>query len=168
MRFPFPRGRGDNRRKQPCIREGERDDTGLELAERPIVAWVSRHPFRDRVFATGIKRAYDDTCAMSGLKIIKGGGRAEAQAAYIQPVKDNGPRSLRNGVVLSSTFHWMFDCGLISIDDDYGLLLKRDAIPSGVLSLVNRDRRLRVPEERVYWPHRRFLEWHREEVFGVS
>ena len=133
--------------------------------DRSIVEWVSHRPFRDRVFATGIKRAYDNTCAMSGLRIINGGGRAEAQAAQIQPVKDNGPDSLRNGVALSSTVHWMFDRGLISIDDDYGLLLRSDAIPSGVLGLVNRDRRLRVPEERIYWPHRRFLEYHREHVF---
>ena len=156
---------GDDKWKRPGIREGERHDTGLELVDRPIVERVSRRRFRDRVFATGIRRAYDNTCAMSGLRIINGGGRAEAQAAHIQPVKDNGPDSLRNGVALSSTFHWMFDRGLISIDDDYGLLLKRDAIPSSVLGLVNRDRRLRVPDQRIYWPHRRFLEYHREHVF---
>ena len=69
---------------------------------------LSRRPFRDRVFSTGIKRAYDNTCAISGLRIINGGGRAEAQAAHIQPVHANGPGSLRNGVALSSTFHWMF------------------------------------------------------------
>lgn len=88
---------GDDRRKRPGIREGARQDTGLELVDRPIVEWVSRRPFRDRVFATGIKRAYDNTCAMSSLRIINGGGRAEAQAAHIQPVKANGPDSLRNG-----------------------------------------------------------------------
>ena len=117
------------------------------------------------MFATGIKRAYDNICAMSGLRIINGGGRAEAQAAHIRPVDANGPDSVRTGVALSSTFHWMVDRGLVSIDDDFGLLLKGDAIPSGVMSLVNRDGRLRVPEERVYWPHRRLLEWHRERVF---
>ncbi len=75
----------------------------------------------NRVFSTGIKRAYDNTCAISGLLIINGGGRAEAQAAHIRPVHANGPDSLQNGVALSSTFHWMFDRGLISIDDDYSL-----------------------------------------------
>ena len=156
---------GDNERERFGIREGVGRGTGLELVDRPIIERLSRRPFRDRVFATGIKRAYDNTCAMSGLRIINGGGRAEAQAAHIRPVEANGPDSLRNGVALSSTFHWMFDRGLVSIDDDYRLLLKRDAIPSGVMGLVNRDGRLKVPEERVYWPHPRFLEWHREEVF---
>lgn len=157
---------GVDEQERPGIREGRRHNRGLELADRPVVERLSRRPFRDRVFAAGIKRAYDNTCAISGLRIINGGGRAEAQAAHIQPVKANGPDSLRNGVALSSTFHWMFDRGLISVDDDYGLLLKKDAIPDSVLGLVNRDRRLRVPKERMYWPHRRFLEYHREEVFG--
>ena len=132
--------------------------------DRPIIERLSRRPFRDRVFATGIKRAYDNTCAISGLRIINGGGRAEAQAAHMQPVAENGPDSLRNGVALSSTFHWMFDRGLISIDDDYRLLLKRNAIPGSVLSLVNDDRRLRLPDQGIYYPHPCFLEYHREHV----
>ncbi len=77
----------------------------------------------------------------------------------------DGPDSHRNGVALSSTFHCMFDRGLISIDDDYSLLFKRNAVPGNVLSLVNPDGRLRVPEQEIYRPHRQFLEYHREQVF---
>ncbi len=154
------------RRERFGIREGiHTDPGGLELTDRPIIERLSRRPFRDRVFATGIKRAYDNTCAISGLRIINGGGRAEAQAAHIRPVHANGPDSLRNGVALSSTFHWMFDRGLISVDDDYTLLFKRNAIPGNVLSLVNPNGQLRLPEQETYRPHRRFLEYHREHVF---
>ena len=157
---------GIDKRERFGIREGVHPDPGrLELVDRPLIERLSRRPFRDRVFSTGIKRAYDNTCAISGLRIINGGGRAEAQAAHIRPVHANGPDSLRNGVALSSTFHWMFDRGLISIDDDYSLLFKRNAVPGNALSLVNRDRRLRVPEQEIYRPHRRFLEYHREHVF---
>ena len=157
---------GTAERERLRIREGVRRDPGLlELADRPIIERLSRRPFRDRVFATGIKRAYDNTCAISGLRIINGGGRAEAQAAHIRPVHANGPDSLRNGVALSSTFHWMFDRGLISIDDDYSLLFKRNAVPGSVLALVNPNGRLRVPEQEIHRPHRRFLEYHRERVF---
>ena len=157
---------GIDKRERFGIREGVHRHPGrLELTDRPIIERLSRRPFRDRVFSTGIKRAYDNTCAISGLRIINGGGRAEAQAAHIRPVHANGPDSLRNGVALSSTFHWMFDRGLISIDDDYSLLFKRNAVPGNALSLVNRDRRLRVPEQEIYRPHRRFLEYHREHVF---
>ena len=121
---------GTAERERFVIREGVHPDPGrLELADRPLIERLSRRPFRDRVFSTGIKRAYDNTCAISGLRIINGGGRAEAQAAHIRPVHANGPDSLRNGVALSSTFHWMFDRGLISIDDDYSLLFKRNSVP---------------------------------------
>ena len=157
---------GTAERERFGIREGVHPDAGrLELSDRPIIERLSRRPFRDRVFSTGIKRAYDNTCAISGLRILNGGGRAEAQAAHIRPVHANGPDSLRNGVALSSTFHWMFDRGLVSIDDDFSLLFKRNAVPGNVLSLVNRDRLLRVPEQEIYRPHRRFLEYHREHVF---
>ena len=111
---------GTAERERFGTREGVHRHPGrLELVDRPIIERLSRRPFRDRVFSTGIKRAYDNTCAISGLRIINGGGRAEAQAAHIRPVHANGPDSLRNGIALSSTFHWMFDRGLISIDDDY-------------------------------------------------
>ncbi len=153
-------------RERLGIRERLLPDPGrMELTDRPIIERLSRRPFRDRVFAAGVKRAYDNACAISGLRIINGRGRAEAQAAHIRPVHDNGPDSPRNGVALSSTFHWMFDRGLISVDDDYSLLFKANAVPENVLSLVNRDGRLRVPEQEIYRPHPRFLEYHREHVF---
>ena len=162
---------GIDARQRFGIREGMRRDSGdWELvdrpyAERPIIEQLSRRRFRDRAFTRGIRRAYDNTCAMSGLRIINGGGRPEAQAAHIQPVSDKGPDSLRNGVALSSTFHWLFDRGLVSIDDDFKLLLKENAIPGGVLSLLNRDRQLRMPRLEIHRPHPRFLEYHREHVF---
>ena len=76
-----------------------------------------------------------------------------------------GLDNLRNEVALSSTLHWMFDRGLVSIDDDYSLLFKRNAIPESALSLVNSDRRLRLPDQGIYCPYPRFLEYHREHVF---
>ena len=146
------------------LREGASDDDQL-LRDRPFVDQISHRPFRDRVFATGVKRAYDNTCAISGLRIINGRGRAEAQAAHIRPVKDDGPDSVRNGLALSATVHWMFDRGLISINDDYTLLLKKVSIPDSALNLINPQRRLRLPAQPRDYPHRRFLQFHRKHVF---
>ena len=135
------------------------------VREREVVYSVSQRRFRDRAFSTAIRRHYGGTCAFSGLRIVNGGGRPEVQAAHIRPVADRGPDSVRNGLALSSTFHWMFDRGLISVNDDYSLLLKRSAIPSRVLSLVNRDGTLRLPSRPAYRPHRRFLAYHRERIY---
>lgn len=146
------------------LREGAFDDEQL-LRDRPFVEQISYRPFRDRVFATGVKRAYENTCAISGLRILNGGGRAEAQAAHIRPVAESGPDSVRNGLALSATVHWMFDRGLISIADDYTLLLTRASIPDNALRLINPQRRLRLPAQRRDYPHRRFLRFHRRYVF---
>jgi putative restriction endonuclease len=133
--------------------------------ERPIIETVVSRPFRDRAFARQIQDVYDKRCAMTGLRIINGGGRAEAQAAHIQPVHRNGPDSIRNGLALSSTVHWMFDRGLLSIDDDYRILMAKGAVPEDAARLINPDGHLRLPDDSRFQPHRSFLRFHRENVF---
>ena len=133
--------------------------------EHPMIERLVARPFRDAVFSGSVKAAYHDTCAFTGLKIINGGGRSEAQAAHIRPVASRGPDSLRNGVALCATMHWMFDRGLISISDKYELLIAEKRVPSQVMHLVNPDRRLIVPGRADQTPHPLFLRWHRENVF---
>ncbi|MDF2812117.1 MAG: hypothetical protein K0S56_3148, partial [Microvirga sp.] len=58
---------------------------------RERVSYLSSRIVRDRVFRRIVLRAYDERCAISGLKLINGGGRAEVAAAHIQPVQANGP-----------------------------------------------------------------------------
>src|SRR5215472_8702470 len=53
--------------------------------DRPIVERISSRPFRDAAFSEAVKSAYENTCAVTGLKIINGGGRPEVQAAHIRP-----------------------------------------------------------------------------------
>ncbi|MCW2349171.1 HNH endonuclease [Sphingobium sp. B12D2B] len=136
-----------------------------EEVDRRIVEQLISRPFRDRAFTAAVKSAYNDTCAMTGLKIINGGGRSEVQAAHIRPVEHRGPDSVRNGIALSGTVHWMFDRGLISIDDDYALLVAQDRLPNTATRLLNRDGKLRLPNRPDLLPHPKFLEYHRREVF---
>ncbi|MDF0660826.1 MULTISPECIES: HNH endonuclease [unclassified Rhizobium] len=133
--------------------------------DRRMVTQVLQRPFRDRAFAAAIKTAYHDTCAITGLKLINGGGRSEVQAAHIRPVADGGPDSVRNGLALSGTVHWMFDRGLISVDDDYRLLIACDGVPDTITRLINLERRLLVPTRADERPHSQFLQYHREQVF---
>jgi len=133
--------------------------------ERQIVERVVARPFRDAAFAVAIKEAYQNTCAMSGLKIINGGGRTEVQAAHIQPVSENGPDSLRNGLALTGTVHWMFDRGLVSIDDDYTILIAKDRLPDAAIRLLNENRRLLLPIREDLRPHRHYLSYHRDNKF---
>lgn len=133
--------------------------------ERPMVETILKRPFRDQAFAEAVKTAYDKTCAMTGLRLINGGGRAEVQAAHIQPVARQGPDSVRNGLALCGTVHWMFDRGLISLDDEYRILKARTGIPEAMDRMLMPDGYLKTPERPDMRPHRHFLEFHREQVF---
>lgn len=139
-------------------------DEPLEEDRRIVEQLISR-PFRDRAFSAAVKDAYGDTCAMSGIKIINGSGRSEVQAAHIRPVEKWGPDSVRNGIALSGTFHWMFDRGLVSVDDDFGLLLAKDRLPDSIDRLLGGNNRLLLPQRLDLRPHPQFLAWHRREIF---
>jgi putative restriction endonuclease len=133
--------------------------------QRPIVELTISRPFRDQAFKRVIRSAYDNRCALTGLRLINGGGRPEVQAAHIMPVASNGPDSVRNGLALSGTIHWLFDRGLVSIDDDQKILLAKKSIPDPLRRLLNSDGKVIVPENPNLHPHPHYLKFHREHVF---
>jgi putative restriction endonuclease len=121
---------------------------------------------RDRVFRSIVLRAYGQRCAITGLRFINGGGRAEVDAAHIRPVERNGPDIVSNGIALSGTAHWMFDRGLISLSDDLEILISRQVNdPDAVRAFVNETGRARPPLRASERPHPHFLSWHRQHCF---
>ena len=59
----------------------------------------------------------------------------------------------------------MFDRGLISIDEDYSILLAKDRLPDTVERLIAGRRHLILPERPDLRPHPKFLAFHRSEIF---
>ena len=134
--------------------------------ERERLTLITSRLVRDRVFRRVVLRAYDERCAVTGLKLINGGGRAEVAAAHIRPVAAHGPDIVSNGIALSGTAHWMFDRGLISLSDDLDILVSRQANdPDGVRGFINRTGRALAPMKLRERPHPPFLKWHRENCF---
>jgi putative restriction endonuclease len=70
---------------------------------RPVLEQLVRRPFRDAAFAKSVVMAYGYSCAVTGLRLINGGGRCEVEAAHIRPVGEGhrGPDSVRNGIARS-------------------------------------------------------------------
>lgn len=140
------------------------------ITEQPRlrVEQLSSRIVRDRLFRRVVLRAYDKRCAVTGLRLINGGGRAEVDAAHIRPVENNGPDILSNGLALSGTAHWMFDRGLISLDDDFRILVSRHVNdPDSARGLINGSGHAIVPPRPSDRPSPHFLQWHRENVFKV-
>jgi putative restriction endonuclease len=135
--------------------------------QRPVIERIMSRPVRDAAFRQAVQAVYQSTCAMTGIKLINGGGRFEVQAAHIRPVAERGPDSIRNGLALSGTVHWMFDRGLVSLGDppDYPILLSRQAVPDSVRRLFNPDMLLRKPADQRFWPAPAYTEFHRTRRF---
>jgi putative restriction endonuclease len=132
--------------------------------ERPIIETILNRKYRDAKFRQQVQTAYDRRCAFTGLRLINGFGRPEVEAAHIKPVAANGPDSVRNGIAVSGTVHWMFDRGMISLRDDCSIMISRH-LNSDVSHLINNDMMAVVPTDVRLRPAPLYLEYHRDCVF---
>lgn len=139
-------------------------DETARAFERPIIELTVSRLFRDWAFKRSVRSAYENRCALTGLRLINGGGRPEVQAAHIMPVASKGPDSVRNGLALSSTFHWLFDRGLVSVDNDHRILVA-EGLPMEVMGLLNSNRRINAPRDPLLCPHPHYLQFHRDNIF---
>ncbi|MEO6841039.1 MAG: HNH endonuclease [Bradyrhizobium sp.] len=130
---------------------------------RRIEQVLLNRKFREASFRWQVCEAYENRCAVTGLRIINGGGRAEVQAAHIWSVASGGPDVVQNGLALSGTVHWLFDRHLISLTDDYGLLVSHNKVPAELRGLFAKQLdRIHLPKEPKLWPHRGYVARHRE------
>ena len=135
-----------------------------EEQERRIVDMLVNRPFRDAAFRRSVVQAYRETCAVTGLRIENGGGRVEVQAAHIWSVADGGPDIVQNGLALSATCHWLFDRHLISLTNDFGLIVSHNRVPGELRSLFAKQLdRIHLPCDERLWPRRDFIARHREK-----
>ncbi|HXI73204.1 MAG TPA: HNH endonuclease [Verrucomicrobiae bacterium] len=141
------------------------EDQPVELAgERRML--VTQRPFRDAAFTRLIQDEYDNTCAMTGLRLVNAGGLCEIEAAHIRPVNEQGPDSGRNGIALARTIHWLFDRHFLSISDAGEILVAKKHVPEKVCALLNPDMKIKTPLSSLCQPHPSFLRHHRERFKG--
>lgn len=136
-----------------------------EYVVHPTVEQIGLRRFRDAAFRRHVRNAYANTCAVTGLRLVNGGGRPEVQAAHIRPVEADGPDTVRNGIALTGTAHWLFDRGLLSFADDYTILVSSRGMRRDLDKLILPERKLRIPANPDLRPHAIYLAWHREHCF---
>jgi putative restriction endonuclease len=130
--------------------------------QRRIAQILLNRKIRDASFRQQVCSAYGDRCAVTGLRIVNGGGKAEVQAAHIWPVADGGPDVVPNGLALCGTAHWLFDRHLIAITDDYRLLIAHNKVPTEARILFEKQlQRIHLPSDQRLWPHPAYLARHR-------
>ena len=145
----------------------------FELDENKKVSYIEKS-IRKRGFRQAVIEAYDNKCAICGLKLHSPDMNIwEVQAAHIIPHSMNGKDDIWNGISMCHIHHWTFDTGWFSILDDYSIKL------SSKIRILNKNygkifntelirgiekSQLYLPENKDNYPHKSALLWHKEKV----
>ncbi|TKT70875.1 HNH endonuclease [Afipia massiliensis] len=128
-----------------------------------IEKMLTNRIIRDASFRGKVYDAYDNRCAVTRLRILDAKGNSEVHAAHIWAVADGGPDVVQNGLALSATVHWLFDRHLISLTDNYELLVADTLVPIEYRTLFAQfGDRIQLPVDPKSWPHPSYLSKHRE------
>ncbi len=78
---------------------------------------------RGSLFKREIPKIYNNTCCISGMKIDAVINVSMIDACHIVPFAESYDDTITNGIALCPNLHRAFDRGLISIDDDYRVVI---------------------------------------------
>jgi putative restriction endonuclease len=140
------------------------DDLGRQMLTEPAAVYSRTVNVTDEaavaersgVFVREVLRAYQSTCAVSGLQLVSTTGAAPLlDACHIVPWSVSYDDTIGNGLVLCPNLHRAFDRHLFWIDADY-----RVRVAEGFGELSGHDygvqrfngQPLRLPNVRAWWP----------------
>lgn len=122
---------------------------------------------RSAVFKREVPRLYNFQCAVSKLRIICSSNAQMVDACHIIPFSISKDDTIKNGISLSPNLHRAFDRGLISLSDEYRLIVSKSILESKSPYSIGQfeGERITLPEERQYYPDPINIRWHRENCF---
>ena len=143
-------------------------DSEPPLTEERVRYTKAKQRVRPAAFRRAVRRHYNERCAVCGTRRETPTGTPEVEAAHIYPRSENGADVVRNGLALCSVHHWAFDCGWLSVDNDYRVLVRDAPERDGYAEFGELEgQRLYLPDDQQYHPHIKFLQEHRE-LHGFS
>ncbi|MYA99248.1 hypothetical protein F4X90_06150, partial [Candidatus Poribacteria bacterium] len=137
------------------------------LSHREVESIQVETPIRSAGFRRAIMNIYEYTCAVCELNIRTANGESMTDAAHIIPFSLSYNDDVRNGISLCKSHHWAFDTGLISLSDEYQVIVSPSIYEQGPTRWMLtelRDKLIRRPEEEQHYPAQEALAWHRERV----
>lgn len=125
---------------------------------------------RSTIFKQKVPRIYNYQCAISGLKVDSTLNVSMVDACHIEPWSVHHNDTIQNGICLTPTLHRAFDRGLISISDDYRVLVSDRFREDGhsTYSLGQfKHKLIHLPKNSEHRPSSHLLENHRR-TFGFD
>jgi len=136
----------------------------------PVPAYGAPTLIRPRlgqgIFRAAVTSAYDRACAVTGEHSLP-----VLEAAHIRPYAQGGRHEVRNGLLLRSDIHRLFDTGYVAVDPDLRFIVSsalKDDFENGRSYYPLHGRQIRVPSDVSEYPDRSHLTWHMENCFRSS
>jgi putative restriction endonuclease len=120
---------------------------------------------RGSVFKRLVPRIYNYTCCISGLRIESTSGIQMIDACHIIPFSESHDDTITNGISLCPNLHRAFDRGLISIDENYRVVVSNAFVENDCDYSIKQFERKEIvlPQKDIYQPSRRGLLFHRKK-----
>ncbi len=126
--------------------------------------YLARARLGQGAFRILVTDAYHRRCAVTGERTLP-----VLEAAHIKPYSESGPNFVRNGLLLRSDIHKLFDIGYVTISPDMRVIVSdkiKEEYENGREYYAHHGQRLvNLPEIANEQPSTEFLEWHNERVF---
>lgn len=136
------------------VNESAFDPSSTEDGRRRIIASVVARQGQSK-FRNDLLERYGGRCMVSGCEV-----EAALEAAHISPYRGERTNHPANGLLLRADLHTLFDLWLLSVDEEWRVLLHPSIHQSSYSDLMGR--RLILPSEESNWPSRDALADHRK------
>jgi putative restriction endonuclease len=146
----------------------------LRLKERFSGDEKQRELFQQEIFIRGgafkrdIPKYYGYNCCISRLKVDATFTISMIDACHIVPFSKSYDDTISNGLALCPNLHRAFDRGLISIDDNYRVIVSQKFAESQETSYSIKKlagTAILLPSEPGFLPSKVNLAWHRTHIF---
>ena len=121
------------------------------------------HRIGQGIFRVAVTEAYSRRCAITREKALPA-----LEAAHIRPFAENPVHYVRNGMLLRSDVHKLFDAGYITVTPEYRVKASqrmKEDFNDGDNYLKLHDSELWLPTTAELRPDRDALRWHNENRF---
>lgn len=155
--------------------EGYLHDQAADLLEEPIaklkhISKITEEDIfvRNGLFKRLVPRLYQQQCSFTGMSLSSTYKHNFIDACHIVPFSHSHNDKVTNGIALCPNMHRAFDRGLLSIDENYCILVSKHVNeekghPYALGQLEGKQ--IRLPKETIHFPAQDSLVWHRERVF---
>lgn len=139
-------------------------DLGVREERGRYGAHQATHRLGQGAFRVVVTEAYSRKCAVTGESTLP-----VLEAAHIRPYSDDGPHDVRNGLLLRSDMHILYDKGLLTVTPDLRLEvsshIRKDYVNGKRYYAFQGEGLRTLPTALADHPGPEFLRYHNEHIF---